>query len=108
MLEEKVKEVIKRFGLEDEKAITFGHPKMKTKWILPLPGVTVYSFEQFQPFFIYFDKEGISFFPLIMEDEIQLQLENDKIEMKITKSKAMNNWIKINNTYLIEHNHFYI
>ena len=44
---------------------------------------------------------------LIMEDEIQLQLENDKIEMKIPKSKAMNNWIKINNTYLIEHNHFY-
>ena len=112
MLKEKVKEVIKRFRLENEKAITFGHPKMKTKWILPLLGVTVYSFEQFQPFFIYFDKEGISFFPLdmnnkyniigksfiswndlkrfnfkkglIMEDEIQLQLENDKIEMKIS------------------------
>lgn len=31
MLKEKVKEVIKRFGLENEKAITFGHPKMKTK-----------------------------------------------------------------------------
>lgn len=135
MLEEKLKEVIKKFGLEDEKAITFGHPKMKTKWILPLPGVTVYSFEQFQPFFIYFDKEGISLFPLdmnnkyniigksfiswndlksfnfkkglIMEDEIQLQLENEKIEMKIPKSKAMNNWVKINNAYLIEHNHFY-
>ena len=30
-IEEKVKEVIKRFGLENEKAITFGHPKMKTK-----------------------------------------------------------------------------
>ena len=29
MLEEKVKEVIKRFGLENEKAITFGHSKMK-------------------------------------------------------------------------------
>ena len=57
MLEEKVKEVIKRFGLENEKAITFGHPKTKTKWILPLLGVTVYSFEQFQPFLIYFDKE---------------------------------------------------
>lgn len=70
------------------------------------------SFEQFQSFFIYFDKEGISFFPLdmnnkyniigksfiswndlkrfnfkkglIMEDEIQLQLKNDKIEMKIS------------------------
>ena len=43
MLEEKVKEVIKRFGLEDEKAITFGHPKMKTKWILPLPGRHLYA-----------------------------------------------------------------
>ena len=130
MLEEKLKELITKFELKDEKAITFGHPKMKTKWILPLPGITV-----FQPFFIYFDKEGISFFPLdinnkysvigksfiswndlkefnfkkglIMEDEIQLHLENEKIEMKIPKSKAMNDWVKINNAYLIEHNHFY-
>ena len=117
MLEERLKELIKKFELKDEKAITFGHPKMKTKWILPLPGITVYSFEQFQPFFIYFDNEGISFFPLdmnnkykkglIMEDEIQLQLENEKIEMKIPKSKAMNDWVKTNNAYLIEHNHFY-
>ena len=42
-----------------------------------------------------------------MEDEIQLQLENEKIEMKIPKSKAMNDWVKTNNAYLIEHNHFY-
>ena len=121
MLEERLKELIKKFELKDEKAITFGHPKMKTKWILPLPGITVYSFEQFQPFFIYFDNEGIgkSFISwndlkgfnfkkgLIMEDEIQLQLENEKIEMKIPKSKAMNDWVKTNNAYLIEHNHFY-
>lgn len=135
MLEEQLKELIEKFGLKDEKAITFGHPKMKMKWILPLPGITVYSFEQFQPFFIYFDKDGISFFPLdlnnkysiigksfiacsdlksfnfkkglIMEDEIQLQLENGKIEMKIPKAKAMNQWVKANNDYLIEHNHFY-
>ena len=46
MLEERLKELIKKFELKDEKAITFGHPKMKTKWILPLPGITVYSFEQ--------------------------------------------------------------
>lgn len=132
---EKLKELIKKFELKDERAITFDHPKMKTKWILPLPGITVYFFEQFQPFFIYFDKEGISFFPLdmnnkysiigksfiswndlkgfnfkkglIIEDEIQLQLENEKIKMKIPKSKAMNDWVKINNAYLIEHNHFY-
>ena len=48
MLEEQLKEVIEKFGLKDEKAITFGHPKMKMKWILPLPGITGYSFEQFQ------------------------------------------------------------
>ena len=121
---------------------------MKMKWVLPLVGATIYSVEQFQPFFIYFDKSGISFFPLdlnnkyqvmgksfiswndlksfkfkkglIMEDEIQLLLENGKIEMKIPKllengkiemkipkSKAMNQWVKENNEYLIEHNHFY-
>ena len=37
----------------------------------------------------------------------QLQLENGKIEMKIPKAKAMNSWVKENNEYLIEHNHFY-
>ena len=135
MLDEQVKEVIKKFGLKDEKAITFGHHKMKMNWILPLVGAAIYSVEQFQPFFIYFDKIGITFFPLdlnnkyqvmgkssvawkdlkdfkfkkglIMEDEIQLQLENGKIEMKIPKAKAMNSWVKENNEYLIEHNHFY-
>ncbi len=135
MLEEQLKNVIKKFNLNDEKAITFGHPKMKMKWVLPLVGTTIYSVEQFQPFFIYFDKSGITFFPLdlnnkyeiigksfiawndlknfkfkkglIMEDEIQLQLDDGKIEMKIPKSKAMNQWIKQNNKYLIEHNHFY-
>ena len=135
MLDEQLKDVIEKFDLKDEKAITFGHPKMKMKWILPLGGVTIYSFEQFQPFFIYFDNTGITFFlldlnnkykvmgksfiawndlksfnfkkSLIMEDEIQLQLDNGKIEMKIPKSKAMNEWVKENNAYLIEHNHFY-
>lgn len=135
MLDEQLKEVIEKFDLKDEKAITFGHPKMKMKWVLPLVGVTIYSVEQFQPFFIYFDEKGISFFPLdlnnkykvmgksfvdwkdlksfkykkglVMEDEIQLELNNEKIEMKIPKSKAMNKWVKENNEYLIEHNHFY-
>ena len=135
MLEEQLEELIEKFNLKDEKAITFGHPKIKTKWIFPLPGITVYSFEQFQPFFIYFDEDGITFFPLdlnnkyrvigksfvawndlksfnfkkglILEDEIQLQLDNGRIEIKIPKSKAMNEWVKENNAYLIEHNHFY-
>ena len=135
MLDEQLKEVIEKFNLKDEKALTFGHPKMKMKWVLPLVGVTIYSVEQFQPFFIYFDENGISFFPLdlnnkykvmgksfvdwkdlksfkykkglVMEDEIQLELNNGKIEMKIPKSKAMNKWVKENNEYLIEHNHFY-
>ena len=54
------------------------------------------------------DLKGFNFKKgLIMEDEIQLQLENEKIEMKIPKSKAMNDWVKTNNAYLIEHNHFY-
>lgn len=30
------------------------------------------SFEQFQPFFIYFDKEGISFFPLDMNNKYNI------------------------------------
>ncbi len=135
MLEEQLEEVIKEYNLKDKNAITFGHPKMKIKWILPLVGISIYSFDQFQPFFIYFDENGITFFPLdlnnkyqvmgqsfvawndlngfkfkkglILEDEIQLKLNNGKIEMKIPKTKAMNQWVKENNEYLIERNHFY-
>lgn len=134
MLEEQLKELIEKFDLNDEKAITFGHPKMKMKWALPMPGVTIYSFEQFQPFFIYFSNKGISFFPLnlnnkysiigksfvswadinsfeikkgLMENNMVIKLKEEKIEMKITKAKAMNKWVKENNEYLMEHNYFY-
>ena len=135
MLEEQLEEVMKEYNLKDKNAITFGHPKMKIKWILPLVGISIYSFDQFQPFFIYFDENGITFLPLdlnnkyqvmgqsfvawndlngfkfkkglILEDEIQLKLNNGIIEMKIPKTKAMNQWVKENNEYLIERNHFY-
>ena len=135
MLEEQLEEVMKEYNLKDKNAITFGHPKMKIKWILPLVGISIYSFDQFQPFFIYFDENGITFFPLdlnnkyqvmgqsfvawndlngfkfkkglILEDEIQIKLNNGIIEMKIPKTKAMNQWVKENNEYLIERNHFY-
>ena len=133
MLEEQLKALFEEYGLTDEHAVTFGHPKMKMKWVLPLPGVSVYSFEQFQPFFIYFDSEGISFFPLneknyamgrsfigwgdikefqfkkglVMEDGIKVQGADFKIEMKIPKAKAMNPWVKENNAYLSENNYFY-
>ena len=135
MIEEQLEGVMKEYNLKDKNAITFGHPKMKIKWILPLVGISIYSFDQFQPFFIYFDENGITFLPLdlnnkyqvmgqsfvawndlngfkfkkglILEDEIQLKLNNGIIEMKIPKTKAMNQWVKENNEYLIERNHFY-
>lgn len=135
MLEEQLNELIKNFELRDKSAITFAHPKMKMKWILPIPGMTIYSFEQFQPFFIYFDSTGISFFPLdinnkydiigksyiawedvknftfkkglLLENEIEIELESVKIQMKIPKTKAMNNWVKENNQYLLDNNYFY-
>ena len=62
MLDEQVKDVIQKFDLKDNRAVTFGHPKMKMKWVLPLVGATIYSVEQFQPFFIYFDKVELVFF----------------------------------------------
>ncbi len=41
------------------------------------------------------DLKGFNFKKgLIIEDEIQLQLENEKIKMKIPKLKAMNDWVK--------------
>ncbi len=133
MLEERINELIKNWGLENKNAVTFGHPKMKMKWILPIPGMMVYSFEQFQPFFIAFDGTGISFFPLdinnkyailgksyiawkdmkkfefkkgLMEYEIKIELSDGKIEMKIAKFKAQNNWVKANNQYLLDNDFF--
>ena len=44
---------------------------------------------------------------LIMEDEIQLQLDNGKIEMKINKVVANNSWVKDNINYLKDKNYFY-
>ena len=106
---------------------------MKMKWILPIPGMMVYSFEQFQPFFISFDSTGISFFPLdinnkyailgksylawkdmkkfefkkgLMEHEIKIELSDGKIEMKIAKFKAKNEWVKENNQYLLVNDFF--
>ena len=134
MLEEQVNELFQEFKLRDKNAITFGHPKMKMKWVLPIPGMTIYSFEPFQPFFIYFDSTGISFFPLdlnnnhkvlgksyvfwkdmkkftfkkgiFLENEIEIILQNGKIKMKIPKAKAMNPWVKENNQYLLYNNYF--
>ena len=133
MLKERLNELISNYGLKDARAVTFGHPKMKIKWILPMPSASVFSFEQFQPFLIYFDNEGIAFFPLdlnnsyaiigrsfvswnelknfcfkkgLLENKIELYTKIGKIEMKIPKSKAMNEWVKENNSYLEENNFF--
>lgn len=42
------------------------------KWVLPLVGATIYSFEQFQPFFVYFDNLGITFFPLNLNNNYKV------------------------------------
>ena len=61
-----------------------------------------------QSFVAWNDLNGFKFKKgLILEDEIQLKLNNGIIEMKIPKTKAMNQWVKENNEYLIERNHFY-
>ncbi len=70
MLEEQWKGWMETFHLKNEKAITFGHPKMKC--FLPLPGVTLYSFEQEKPFFIYFDEDEIRFFPLDLNHKYRI------------------------------------
>mgnify|MGYP005788231605 CR=1 FL=1 len=134
MLDEQVKDVIQKFDLKDNRAVTFGHPKMKMKWVLTLVGATIYSVEQFQPFFIYFDKSGISFFPLdlnnkyqvmgksfiswndvtnfkmkngLLKNEMQIETQSMKIEMKTNKIVANNSWVKDNINYLKERNYFY-
>ena len=90
------------------------------------------SFEQATSYLFGFSEQGINLFPVsgdwniadnlfiswndvtnfkmkngLLENEMQIQTQSMKIEMKINKIVANNNWIKDNINYLKERNYFY-
>ncbi len=133
MLEDELEKLVIKYKIDDKKAITYGHFNVKTNFVLPLPGITIYEQTGLNFFFIYFDKNGITFFPLneknqvtsksfiswndikdfkyknglLLEDEMIITLNNETLKVKIAKFKACNEWLKDNNTYLKSNNHFY-
>ena len=58
-------------------------------------------------FLAWNDMDHFQFKKGLLEDEIQIQLQDQKMVMKLVKKKAMNSWIKENNEYLIQNHHFY-
>ena len=90
------------------------------------------SFEQATSYLFGFSEQGINLFPVsgdwniadnlfiswndvtnfkmkngLLENEMQIQTQSMKIEMKINKIVANNSWVKDNINYLKERNYFY-
>ena len=90
------------------------------------------SFEQATSYLFGFSEQGINLFPVsgdwniadnlfiswndvtnfkmkngLLENEMQIQTQSMKIEMKINKIVANNSWVKDNINYLKEKNCFY-
>lgn len=129
---EKVKTQLGKYGYEYSNNILCGHTKSKVKWVLPTGIVNVMAFEQATSYIFGFGTEGINLFPIqgdwdiadslfipwnkvvsfrmkngLLENEMQLQTAEMRIEMKINKVVANNPWIKDNLHFLKEHNYFY-
>lgn len=129
---EKVKSELKKNNYIYDNNILCGHTKSKVKWVLPAGVVNVLAFEQDTSYLFGFDKQGINFFPVqgdwniidnlyiewdkiksfkmkkgLLENEMQIETQSMKIEMKINKVVANNSWVKDNVNYLKEKNYFY-
>ena len=129
---EKVKSELKKYNYAYENNILCGHTKSKIKWVLPTGIVNVLAFEQATSYLFGFSTRGINLFPVqgdwniadnlfiswnditnfkmkngLLENEMQIQTQSMKIEMKINKIVANNSWVKDNINYLKERNYFY-
>ena len=92
----------------------------------------MFAFEQATSYLFGFNAQGISLFPIqgdwniannlhiswdeinnfkmkngLLENEMVIETQSMKIEMKINKVVANNSWIKENISYLKEKNYFY-
>ena len=129
---EKVKSELKKYNYVYKNNVLCGHTKSKIKWVLPTGVVNVLAFEQATSYLFGFSEKGINLFPVLgdwiiadnlliswsdvtnfkmknglLENEMQIQTQSIKIEMKINKVVANNSWIKDNINYLKERNYFY-
>lgn len=129
---EKVKSELKKYNYIYNNNILYGHTKSKVKWVLPTGIVNIMAFEQATSYLFGFSDKGINLFPIqgdwniidnlyiewdkiknfkmkngLLENEMQIETQSMKIEMKINKVVANNSWVKDNVNYLKEKNYFY-
>ena len=128
---EKVKSELEKYNYTYDNNILCGHTKSKIKWVLPAGIVNVFAFEQATSYLFGFNAQGINLFPIqgdwniadsfiawnditnfkmkngLLENEMQIETQSMKIEMKINKIVANNSWVKDNINYLKEKNYFY-
>ena len=129
---EKVKSELGKDNYTYDNNILCGHTKSKIKWVLPAGVVNVFAFEQATSYLFGFNAQGINLFPIqgdwnvadslfiawndiknfkmkngLLENEMQIETQSMKIEMKINKIVANNSWIKDNINYLKDKNYFY-
>ncbi len=124
---------LQKYNFTYEKNILCGHTKSKVKWVLPAGAINVIAFEQASSYLFGFTSEGINIFPvdsnwqikenlslpweqiidfkikkgILLENEMKIQTNDMKIEMKINKFIANNPWVKENINYLESKNYFY-
>ena len=129
---EKVKSELEKYNYTYNNNILCGHTKSKVKWVLPTGIVNIMAFEQATSYLFGFSDEGLNLFPIqgdwniadnlyiswneiknfkmkngLLENEMVIETQSMKIEMKINKVVANNSWIKENISYLKEKNYFY-
>ena len=129
---EKVKSELEKYNYTYDNNILCGHTKSKIKWVLPAGIVNVFASEQATSYLFGFNAQGINLFPIqgdwniadslfiawnditnfkmkngLLENEMQIETQSMKIEMKINKVVANNCWVKDNINCLKDRNYFY-
>ena len=129
---EKVKSELEKYNYTYDNNILCGHTKSKIKWVLPAGIANVFVFEQATSYLFGFNAQGINLFPIqgdwniadslfiawnditnfkmkngLLENEMQIETQSMKIEMKINKVVANNSWVKDNLKCLYDINYFY-
>ena len=129
---EKVKSELEKYNYTYDNNILCGHTKSKIKWVLPAGIVNVFAFAQATSYLFGFNTQGINLFPIqgdwniadslfiawnditnfkmkngLLENEMQIETQSMKIEMKINKVVANNCWVKDNINCLKDRNYFY-
>ena len=129
---EKVKSELEKYNYTYDNNILCGHTKSKIKWVLPAGIANVFAFEQATSYLFGFNAQGINLFPIqgdwniadslfiawnditnfkmkngLLENEMQIEIQSMKIEMKINKVVANNSWVKDNINCLKDRNYFY-